>query len=227
MKRCIVAYYMLMSKRLSRLVVMLASPSMRPRLGNFIANGVIQGNLPKSLVGPQFIQQPHRYNMSRSTLFPINLWAVATHIIDRYSGYHWIFFSYSKTEIFQSFQIWIEYIEGQTVLQVQIIQIDDGTEFCPKEIHACCEKKGIAYRPIVPLSSEMNGPIEKAGRWIMDLARTTLLQRNCPQSDWPYAEAAAVHVINFIPSDRNPNGECPHKGYWSAEEILESPDQIR
>jgi len=138
----------------------------------------------------------------------------ATHIIDRYSGYHWIFFSYSKTEIFQSFQIWIEYIEGQTVLRVQIIQIDDGTEFCPKEIRAYCEKKGIAYRPIVPLSSEMNGPIEKAGRWIMDLARTTLLQRNCPQSDWPYAEAAAVHVINFIPSDRNPNGECPHTR-WS------------
>ena len=68
----------------------------------------------------------------------------------------------------------------------------------------------------------MNGPIEKAGRWIMDLARTTLLQRNCPQSDWPYAEVAAVHVINFIPSDRNPNGEYPLvQGDWSAGEILE------
>ena len=53
-----------------------------------------------------------------------------------------------------SFQNWIEYIEGQTLLRVQIIQIDDGTEFCPKEIRAYCEKKGIAYRPIVPLSSE-------------------------------------------------------------------------
>ena len=74
----------------------------------------------------------------------------ATHIIDRYSGYQWIFFSYSKTEIFQSFQNWIEYIESQTGLRIQIIQIDDGTEFCPKEIRIYCEKKGIAYRPIVP-----------------------------------------------------------------------------
>ena len=79
----------------------------------------------------------------------------------------------------------------------------------------------------MPLSSEMNGPIEKAGRWIMDLARTTLLQRNSPQSDWPYAEAAAVHVINFLPSDRNPDGECPHtrwaKGIGLPEKFWNPP----
>lgn len=139
----------------------------------------------------------------------------AVHMIDRFSNYQWIFFTRTKDEIYAKFTQWINYIEKQTGLEVLTVQLDNGREFNLVEFMDFSTNCGIQMRCTVAYANEQNGPIERAGRQIMDLARTSLLHQKLGEENWPYAEEAAVHVINCLPSKGN-DGKSPHEIFAQA-----------
>ncbi len=73
----------------------------------------------------------------------------AVHLLDRYSNYQWIFFARSKDEIYHSFRDWITFIEKQTGLKIQLIHLDNGTEFVFRELNPFCQEHGLYLRAIV------------------------------------------------------------------------------
>ena len=138
-------------------------------------------------------------------------WSV--HILDRCSNYNWIFFAKTKDEIHDRVIEFLDFMENQTGLRVQVVHIDNGTEFNLTKLEEEAAKRRFLLRTIVPGASEQNGPIERAGQTIMKAARATLIDRGLPESDWPYAEEAAVRIINYLPSSANPDDESPHKRF--------------
>ena len=45
----------------------------------------------------------------------------------------------------------------------------------------------------------------------MNQACASLVANGLPEGHWPYAEEAAVHIINFTPSYANPGSMSPHE----------------
>ena len=138
------------------------------------------------------------------------------HLLDDYSRYQWVIFIKSKADGFEKTEEWMDYIENQTGLKIQIMHGDGGTEFSPAEMRKLCKKKGVAFHPIVPGSSEQNGPSERTGRTLLEYSRASLHSIGAPESDWPYAEEATIHTLNKIPSSANPGNESPHERFAKA-----------
>ena len=72
------------------------------------------------------------------------------HLFDDYSRYQWTIFIKSKIEGFQKTAEWMDYIENQTGLKIQIIHGNGSTEFSPAELQKLCASQAVAFFPIVP-----------------------------------------------------------------------------
>ena len=66
------------------------------------------------------------------------------HLLDNYSQYHWVIFIKSKSDSLKQFEEWIDYIENQTGLTIQVIHGNGGTEFSPTALRELCNRKGKA-----------------------------------------------------------------------------------
>jgi Pol polyprotein len=131
------------------------------------------------------------------------------HYTCAYSGYHWIQFFKTKSDAIEGVIEWVTAIELQTGLTVQVLHFDG--EFDTTQLKAWARLKGIQLEVTVAHTSEQNGRSERAGRTIMEAARTSLIQANLPEFLWPYAEESAVYVINLLPTSSNPNNQSPHE----------------
>ena len=133
------------------------------------------------------------------------------HLLDDYSRYHWVIFIKSKSDSLKQFEEWIDYIENQTGLTIQVIHGDGGTEFSPTALRELYNRKGKALYLITPGCPKQNGPSECAGQTILDFGRTSLHLIKALEADWPYAKEAAVYIINKLPSNANPDKQSPYK----------------
>jgi len=56
---------------------------------------------------------------------------------------------------------------------------------------------------------------EKIGDVIMTPARCAINAANLPEFLWPWAEEAAVQVLNLLPTESNPGCESPHSRFYN------------
>ena len=79
---------------------------------------------------------------------------------------NWITFLQDKSQGFQKFLDFLTYIENQTQLPVQVIGLDEGTEFSPLELRQLANQKGILLRTLALAIPAQNRRSERAGRSI-------------------------------------------------------------
>lgn len=72
-------------------------------------------------------------------------------------------------------------------------------------------KEGITFEPSCPHSQEQNGVLERMGRTIMDMVRSTIIGRSIPDDLWPEIVLAMVHVKNIRPTSSLTDGRTPHE----------------
>jgi len=97
------------------------------------------------------------------------------------------------------------------------IMCDRAPEFLTRDVLQHLAELNIAVIPITSYSSRVNGVVENQNRQIQNLARTTLLQSEVPQSLWPYAIQYARLVLNS--THTRATGTSPHHRYTGEEPV--------
>jgi hypothetical protein len=156
-------------------------------------------------------------------------YAYTLHMIDLYSGYHWCDHAKSKAEIFEIFKNRVTKLELQSGRKIQNIGMDGGTElgqpsrlWMANRIKEFLTSRGINYIVTTPHSPWLNARAERAGKEITKMARTALIAANLPEEMWPFAEEAAVHLLNQLPTKSNPNFEAPHERFSKSIGLSEA-----
>ena len=110
------------------------------------------------------------------------------HIVCVYSGYHWIKFCQHKDDALVLLQQWVTQIERQTSRKIKVVGIDGGPEFGQateefkrSKLATWAAGLGISIFKTTPYTPWMNGKAERAGRSLVEKARTMMIAYNLPE----------------------------------------------
>jgi IS30 family transposase len=96
-----------------------------------------------------------------------------------------------KDEVFTCFQNFCAYVKNQFDVQVQVIHIDNGTEYVNKPFASFLS---------CPDTHPQNGVAERKNRHILEVARSLMFTMNVPKFLWSEAVLTATYLINRMPS---------------------------
>ena len=89
-----------------------------------------------------------------------------TLIIDDYIRMTWVYFLKGKSEAFEKFKTFNNYVENETNLKIKCLRSDNGGEFTSKEFNNFCEYHGIKRQFSAPRTPQQNGVVEMKNRII-------------------------------------------------------------
>ena len=142
----------------------------------------------------------------------------ALHLIEKHTGYHWIRGLRSKTgpevmkALYDFFNLW----ERQTGYAARVLHADAGREFINFVVKSEIEARGMILEVTAPDTPAQNGPAERAGRVIIEAARTMRIAAGIPEDLWLYTLKTAVDTINLLPTSSNPDHISPHEALAKA-----------
>ena len=120
--------------------------------------------------------------------------------IDDFSRMCWIYFMKFKSEVAGIFWRFKKNVENQSNCRIQAIRSDNGREYTSTEFNLYCEEAGIEHQLTAPYTPEQNGVSERRNRYIMEMARCMLHEKNLPKVFWAEAANTAVFLQNRLPT---------------------------
>ncbi|GJR76034.1 ribonuclease H-like domain-containing protein [Tanacetum coccineum] len=111
--------------------------------------------------------------------------------LDHFSHFLWIYPLRSKSDMFDKFLHFRNYVKNQFKCEIKNFQCDHGGEFDNNRLHTLFAKNGIQFRFSCPKTSQQNGKAERMIRTINNTIRTLLFQAHLPlpfgskPSIWP------------------------------------------
>lgn len=120
------------------------------------------------------------------------------HFVDDFSRFTWIFPLHLKSEASGVVKRFLTMVNVQFSTNVQCLQTDWGGEFRPLESHLA--DLGIKFQHPCPHIHAQNGKAERKHQHILHTSLTLLAQAHLPFRFWWDAVAAAVYLINRLPS---------------------------
>ncbi|KAF6785560.1 reverse transcriptase domain protein [Colletotrichum musicola] len=122
------------------------------------------------------------------------------HFLDRYSGYHWIVFlsSHDYGVVLDAVKHFEAKFTNLTGLTIKTWRTDNAPELKkvfrdPYFAHTWLDLT-TAYTP------SMNGSVERAGRTIVEAARTQLIESGLGEDLWDYSVDSTIQILNLLPS---------------------------
>lgn len=112
---------------------------------------------------------------------------------------HYVYTYSEKTGVRLAIVNFINLVKGWLNLPVRVFHGDNETTVT-KEITEWLQTQGIVVTHSIAGHPEMNGPIERAGGVIALVARRLRIAGQLPQELWPYLIAAAVWLLNRVPT---------------------------
>jgi len=91
-------------------------------------------------------------------------------------------------------------VENKSRCKIQSIRSDNGTEYTSSEFNLYCEEAGIEHQFTAPYTPEQNGVSERRNRYIMEMVRCMLHEKNLPKMFWAEAANTAVFLQNRLPT---------------------------
>ncbi|GJZ64027.1 ribonuclease H-like domain-containing protein [Tanacetum coccineum] len=129
--------------------------------------------------------------------------------LDHFSHYLWIYPLRSKSDMFDKFLHFRNYVKNQFKCEIKSFQCDHGGEFDNNRLHTLFAKHGIQLRFSCPKTSQQNGKAERMIRTINNIIRTLLFQAHLPPTFWVEALHMATYLLNLLPSTAIQN-EIPY-----------------
>jgi hypothetical protein len=120
--------------------------------------------------------------------------------IDDFTRMCWIFFMKFKSEVAGIFWRFKKNVENKSRCKIQSIRSDNGTEYTSSEFNLYCEEAGIEHQFTAPYTPEQNGVSERRNRYIMEMVRCMLHEKNLPKMFWAEAANTAVFLQNRLPT---------------------------
>ncbi|GKA49430.1 ribonuclease H-like domain-containing protein [Tanacetum coccineum] len=100
--------------------------------------------------------------------------------LDHFSHFLWIYPLRSKSDMFDKFLHFRNYVKNQFKCEIKNFQCDHGGEFDNNRLHTLFAKNGIQFRFSCPKTSQQNGKAERMIRTINNTIRTLLFQAHLP-----------------------------------------------
>ncbi|GKB61198.1 ribonuclease H-like domain-containing protein [Tanacetum coccineum] len=100
--------------------------------------------------------------------------------LDHFSHFLWIYPLRSKSDMFDKFLHFRNYVKNQFKCEIKSFQCDHGGEFDNNRLHTLFAKNGIQFRFSCPKTSQQNGKAERMIRTINNTIRTLLFQAHLP-----------------------------------------------
>jgi transposase InsO family protein len=117
-------------------------------------------------------------------------------IIDDYSRLTWVSFLKEKYEAFENFKVFKALTKNQTGKRLKAVRSDRGGEFSSWKFKEFCDKHGIKREYTIPRTPQQNGVVERQNRWVQQMARSMMNERNIPQKYWVEEIHTTVHILN-------------------------------
>ncbi|WVZ83847.1 hypothetical protein U9M48_030944 [Paspalum notatum var. saurae] len=118
--------------------------------------------------------------------------------IDDFSKYTWIYLLKKKSDVFQAFQIFQNFVERKFNRKIITMQTDWGGEY--EKLHSFFQQIGIAHHVSCPHAHQQNGSAERKHRHIVEVGLALLAKASMPLKFWDEAFLTATYLINMLPS---------------------------
>ncbi|XP_024441578.1 uncharacterized protein LOC112324164 [Populus trichocarpa] len=91
-------------------------------------------------------------------------------------------------------------VENQSGCKIQSIRSDNGKEYTSAEFNLVCKEAGIEHQLTAPYILEQNGVSERRNRYVMEMTRCMLLEKELPKEFWAEAANTTVFLQNRLPA---------------------------
>ena len=123
-----------------------------------------------------------------------------TIFIDDFTIMCWIFFFKFKSEVAEIFWKFKVKVENENGLKIQILRSDNGTEYTSAKFNQFCEDYGIEHQLTSFYTPQQNGVSERINRYILEMTRCMLYEKNLPKKFWAEAASTVVFLQNRLPT---------------------------
>jgi transposase InsO family protein len=120
--------------------------------------------------------------------------------IDDFSRKVWVHMLKRKSDVFEKFQIFKNFVENQKGQKIKCLRTDNGGEFCSAEFNNFCRDHGIKRHLTVPGTPQQNGVAERMNRTLMERARSMMSSAKMAKRFWAEAVNTACYVVNRSPN---------------------------
>lgn len=94
------------------------------------------------------------------------------------------------------------------------IRSDRGREYVTGELKSFLDRNGIKMQLTAPYSPQQNGVAERKNRYIMEMARTMLIDAKMAKEFWDEAVHTVIYLQNILPSSTI--GKTPYE-LWESQ----------
>ena len=106
----------------------------------------------------------------------------------------------SKSEVVGIFWRFKKNVENQSSCRIQAIRSNNVKECTSSEFNLYCEVAGIEHQLTAPYTPEQNGVSERRNRYIIEMVRCMLHEKNLPKMFWAEAANTTVFLQNQLPT---------------------------
>ena len=114
-------------------------------------------------------------------------------ITDDYSRFCFLLFLKLKSDFYNKFIDFYNYVKNQYDITVKVIRCNNGGEFIATNFIKFCAENGIVFEHTAPGTPEHNGVAERKNRTLIERARCILQQAGLSEKFW----ADAVYFVNY------------------------------
>lgn len=118
--------------------------------------------------------------------------------IDNYTRYRWLYPLRLKSQVKEVFIAYKSLVENKFNMSIGTLFSDNGGEYVA--LRSFLSQHGIAHLTSPSHTPQHNGMSERKHRHIVETGLTLLSTTSIPKTYWTYAFAAAVYLINRLPS---------------------------
>ncbi|KAJ9565690.1 hypothetical protein OSB04_001656 [Centaurea solstitialis] len=120
--------------------------------------------------------------------------------LDDYTNFLWTYPISNKSQVFEKFTHFNNFINTQFERKIKQFQCDNGKEYANNNFQNFCHQNGMYFRFSCPHTSSQNGKAERKIRTINNMLRTLLAQSSLPPNLWHHALEVATYLLNILPS---------------------------
>lgn len=129
-------------------------------------------------------------------------------LVDHYTKYTWLYPLKLKSQVKEIFVAYKELVENRFQTKIGILFSDNGGEFIA--LRAYLQSQGISHLTSPPHTPKHNGVAERKHRYVVETGLMLLSQASMPKIYWSFAFAAAIYLINRMPTP-NLNFNSPYE----------------
>lgn len=139
--------------------------------------------------------------------------------IDDFTRMCWIYFLKHKSEVAHVFWNFKARVESESGCRIQSLRSDNGKEYTSEAFNRFCAEAGIHHQLTAPYTPQQNGVSERRNRFILEMARCMLHEKNLPKQFWAEAASTAVFLQNRLPT-RAVRDKTPFEAWYGYKPSL-------